>query len=112
MGKFSYWDNLLLPLFQSLSCNARSGLQTPDAIVNVSRIIGEMRLYKSETEIALLRKAAHVSVHAHLQALKEVTRLEYEYQLEAVFLSALGLQGCRNVAYTIPQITNALAKET
>lgn len=61
--------------------------------------MGEMRLFKSDAEIALMRQAACISVDAHKRAMQVCQNIEYEYQLEAELVYEFSRQGCRSTAY-------------
>jgi Xaa-Pro aminopeptidase len=52
-------------------------------IVNVSRIIAEMRKVKSTSEIELLQKAVDVSIEGHLSAVASIKPQAYEYEVQA-----------------------------
>lgn len=84
---------------QFLKHQVRRGVKAPEALVDLGPILGEMRLFKSEGELALMRKAASVSVAGHLRAMKACRHLAYEFELEAELFYEFSRQGCRSVAY-------------
>lgn len=55
----------------------------PDEIVSLDRVLHEMRLRKSDAEIALMRQAAATSARAHVAAMRAARTGLYEYQLAA-----------------------------
>lgn len=77
----------------------RRGIKAPSSLCDLEPLLGEMRLFKSDAEINLMRQAAIISVAAHQRAMKVCRFLEYEYQLEAELMYEFSRQGCRSVAY-------------
>lgn len=82
-----------------LKCQVRRGVKTPESLCDIEPILGEMRLFKSDEELDLMRRAASISVKAHAQAMRRCKHLEHEYQLEAELTYEFSRQGCRSVAY-------------
>jgi Xaa-Pro aminopeptidase len=58
-----------------------------------------MRLFKSSEELKLMQRAADVSVHAHINAMKNCRAGQYEYQVEASIIHYFMNEGLRAVAY-------------
>jgi Xaa-Pro aminopeptidase len=58
-----------------------------------------MRLFKSEAEIACMRRAAEISVLAHKRAMQTARYAHHEYALEAEIRYELIRHGCRHLAY-------------
>lgn len=83
----------------TLKKQVRRGVQAPQHLCDLDPILGEMRLFKSDAELDLMRRAAQISVKAHAQAMRLCKHLEYEYQLEAELIYEFSNQGCRSVAY-------------
>lgn len=77
----------------------RQGLTVPTAFYDLDPLLSEMRLFKSEEELACLRKAANISVDAHLRAMRACKNLHHEYELEAELSYEFYRQGCRGLAY-------------
>lgn len=77
----------------------RRGIKAPDSLCDLEPMLGEMRLFKSTAEVALMRKVAHISVAAHIKAMRQCKQMQHEYQLEAELIYEFVRQGCRNVAY-------------
>ncbi|KTC68846.1 proline aminopeptidase P II [Legionella birminghamensis] len=94
-----HYDAFILGAIDSLKKQIRRGVQAPEAIVDVDPHISELRLFKSEAEINLMRKAADISVAAHKKAMQKCRQLAYEYELEAELIHEFFRQGCRSVAY-------------
>jgi Xaa-Pro aminopeptidase len=77
----------------------RRGIKAPESLCDLEPILGEMRLFKSDAEVELMRQAARISVAAHIRAMRECKKLQHEYQLEAELTYEFARQGCRSVAY-------------
>lgn len=99
LGKNLDWDNEIIACMKELNRKARSGINTPDEVVDVATILHEMRIIKSPHEINLMRKAAQISAQAHKRAIKHCQPGLMEYQLEAELQYEFIRQGSRAPAY-------------
>tara|TARA_A100001015_G_scaffold315218_1_gene426536 strand:+ start:4152 stop:5441 length:1290 start_codon:yes stop_codon:yes gene_type:complete len=70
----------------------------PDHI-DANILLGIMRLYKSEHEIALMQQAADISSKAHISVMQMAKQGLYEYQLAAQFKHYCEFNGCQHLAY-------------
>jgi Xaa-Pro aminopeptidase len=61
--------------------------------------IAELRMVKSEAEIALIQKATDASIDAHRAAWKTLRPGQYEYEIAAVMTATWMSEGCRRAAY-------------
>ena len=99
MGRYQNFDQKLINWVSQVGSMGRSGIHAPDQFLSLSRIIHEMRLYKSEAELELMKKAADISANAHLAAMKVATVGIKEYQIEAELTGAFLAEGSRSPAY-------------
>lgn len=99
IGRFPVWAMRILDAWQLVKRQGRRGIAAPGAFCDIATIISEMRLFKSEAEIELMQRAAHVSIKAHQRAMQICHKVKHEYQLEAELLYEFTRQGCRSVAY-------------
>lgn len=99
LNRAPFWDKVVLDALSFVKAQSRRGIQAPHAIAAIDEILGEMRLFKSEVELNLMRKAASISVAAHERAMKCCRPGMYEYALEAELTYVMSQQGCRSVAY-------------
>ncbi|WP_191601313.1 aminopeptidase P N-terminal domain-containing protein [Marinomonas algicola] len=83
----------------TLSKRARAGAIAPTILRDLTPIVSEMRLIKSAEEIALMEKAAQISVQAHRAAMQAVKPGMMEYQLEAELNYQFMKSGSRQLAY-------------
>ena len=71
----------------------------PHTIVDPTMIIGEMRLHKTESEIALMQTAADIAAEAHVLAMQKVKPGMNEFQVESLMESYMRDKGASGVAY-------------
>lgn len=71
----------------------------PHTIIDPTPVIGEMRLHKSESEVALMQTAADIAVEAHILAMKSVTPGMNEGQVESLMEAHMRDRGASGVAY-------------
>lgn len=99
MGRDSDLDHRLLDWMHHLRSQSRSGVSAPLELVSLEHLLHEMRLFKSEAEIKLMRRAAEISAEAHIIAMQKCRPGLYEYQIEAEMTYHFLQQGLRAVAY-------------
>ena len=78
---------------------ARSGIQGALEFVALDHYLHDMRLYKSRSEISLMRRAAKVSAQAHINLMKKCRPGLREYQLHAQFEYETASKGATGQAY-------------
>lgn len=98
-GKDIGFERKIMDALQSVKAQVRRGVNAPVHVSDISPILSEMRLFKSPSEIAIMQKAADISVRAHIRAMQHCKHLSYEYELEAELLYEFTRQGCRAPAY-------------
>ena len=69
-------------------------------IAHLRTAIEECRVIKDAHEIALIRRANHISSLAHLDVFRAVATAKNERELEAIFVSRCMSLGARNQAYS------------
>jgi Xaa-Pro aminopeptidase len=99
MGRDSDLDHHLLDWINHIKSQSRSGLVAPGELVSLEHILHEMRLFKSNEEIKLMRRAAEVSAIGHVKAMQACKAGLYEYQIEAELVHHFMVEGLRSVAY-------------
>jgi Xaa-Pro aminopeptidase len=92
-------ENTIHALHKKLPNYSRTGSLFPTHLQNISPLIHELRLYKSDHEIELMRKAAQISVKGHQQAMRTCRPGMFEYQIEAELVYAFYQGGARFTAY-------------
>ncbi len=99
IGRNPLWAKRILDAWKVVKRQGRRGIAAPAAFFDFATIISEMRLFKSEAEIELMQRAAHISTKAHQRAMQMSRKAQYEHQLEAELLHEFTREGCRSVAY-------------
>ncbi len=74
--------------------DANRGGTAPAEVVQLDRIVDEMRLKKSAQEIELMQIASNISAEAHTRAMQMVKPEMMEYALEAELNYIFGKNGC------------------
>ena len=100
LGENSVLDNRVTGWMNSLRAQARNGVSVPDELVDVRKLVDEMRLYKSPFEQDLMRKSALIATAAHNRAMKFTQPNMMEYEVEAEFLHEFYRNGAQSPAYT------------
>ena len=83
MGRYSEFDNQLLQWFNEVKSKNRAGISAPGELVDISHLLHEFRLIKSNHEISIMKRAARVSADAHCRAMRACRPGMMEYQIEA-----------------------------
>lgn len=91
--------DLRLAQWLAVTHKVREGVNIPREFVNIGKILHEMRLYKSNAEIAVIRKAAEISQLAYLRMLRTCHPGMFEYELEAELLYEFIKNGGRYQAF-------------
>lgn len=99
IGKDRELDHKLLGWINHIRKQSRSGVEAPGELVSLEHVLHEMRLFKSQEEIKLMRRAAEVSARAHVRAMKACKPGLYEYQIEGELVHQFVQEGLRAVAY-------------
>lgn len=100
LGENSDWDARIIRLRAAVQEKSRSGIRAPDEIHDVRKPLNEMRLFKDDHELDLMRRAATISTGAHRRAMQFTRAGQYEYQVEAELLHEFCRHGARDPAYT------------
>ena len=94
-------DQLLMGAIKAARRKARrNGLDVPDAFIDPSRVLHELRLVKDASEIATMQRAADLTVAGHIAAMKATRPGVYEYELESVIEHTFRLGGGSGAGYT------------
>jgi Xaa-Pro aminopeptidase len=100
LGADTAWDARVTGWINQLRTQARMGLSAPDSIIDVRKLLDEMRLYKSDAELSVMRRSANIAAVAHQRAMQFTRPDMMEYQIEAEFLHEFYRQGAQAPAYT------------
>ncbi|MFT4994879.1 MAG: Xaa-Pro aminopeptidase [Paraglaciecola sp.] len=92
-------DAQVFSLLEELRAAPKQSRQVPQNIVDLRPILDEMRLFKSEAEVQIMREAAQISTTAHKRAMQAARAGRYEYHLEAEIHHQFAINGARHPAY-------------
>jgi len=77
----------------------KQSMVAPANIVNINTILHAMRRIKSDEELSIMRRAADISVDAHIRAMRFAKPGVFEYQLAAEIHHEFAMQGAVHPAY-------------
>jgi Xaa-Pro aminopeptidase len=84
LGRDQKLDAAIVGALDAMRQRSRLGATPASQISDPREILHEMRLFKSEPELELMRRAASISSEAHAEAAKLAHEGHHEYELEAV----------------------------
>ncbi len=99
MGFSAEFDHKMMEWLNLVREKSRVGVHAPSEFVALDHLLHEMRLFKSRSEIKIMRDAAKISAKAHCRAMQRCRPGMMEYQLEAELLYEFAQHGCREQAY-------------
>ena len=100
IGQDVAWDTKMTGWINRVREQTRSGIAAPDTLADVRKVLDEMRLFKDEHELTLMRHAAKIATDAHRRAMKYTKPNLFEYEIEAEILHEFRRQGAFAPAYT------------
>jgi Xaa-Pro aminopeptidase len=93
-------DQTIINQITRMRSMGRRGYTPPQAIVDIGTILHELRLIKTEDEIALMQRAADIAAEAHRLAMQEARAGVNEYEIEALIEYHFRRSGAAAPAYT------------
>jgi Xaa-Pro aminopeptidase len=100
LGRDPELDGRVLRLLGQLRASERRGQRAPVRIVDARLSIHEMRLFKSEEEIAIQRRAAEITAEAHLAAIEAARPGVHEYEIEGIIDYTFRRRGAAGPGYS------------
>ncbi|MDU6054612.1 MAG: Xaa-Pro aminopeptidase [Acinetobacter junii] len=94
IGHQAEFDARVSQWIQKADAQQRRGSTSPAEVIQLDRLIDEMRLKKSAQEIELMQIASNISADAHTRAMQSVKPEMMEYALEAELNYIFGKNGC------------------
>lgn len=94
IGHQAEFDARVSQWIQKADAQQRRGSTSPAEVIQLDRLIDEMRLKKSAQEIELIQIASNISADAHTRAMQSVKPEMMEYALEAELNYIFGKHGC------------------
>ncbi|MGH8809230.1 MAG: aminopeptidase P N-terminal domain-containing protein [Noviherbaspirillum sp.] len=99
LGNNSKLDAQVQAWMQSVRMQARAGVAAPSTVHDVHVLLDEMRLFKDEDEVAIMKRAATIAADAHRRAMQAARPGLREYHLEAELLHEFRRRGSQFPAY-------------
>ncbi|MCP4272505.1 MAG: M24 family metallopeptidase, partial [Gammaproteobacteria bacterium] len=99
IGNNKEFDEQVLGWLNALRTKMK-GTATHGEIIDIRHYLHDMRLYKSRSEISLMRKAAKISAKAHIRAMQRTWPGRNEYHVEAELHHEFARHGARFPAYS------------
>jgi Xaa-Pro aminopeptidase len=100
LGSDATWDARVLGWLNKVRAQVRTGVAAPAAITDVHSHLDDMRVVKDAHELAIMRKAAAISIAAHKRAMRATVPGRAEYEIEAELLHEFRHGGAQAPAYT------------
>jgi Xaa-Pro aminopeptidase len=92
-------DAKIFDCLNLLRRGGRRGVTAPEVIIDSSVHLHEMRLRKSDAELATMRRAAAITREAHLRAMRITRPGMHEYEIDAELLHIFRKHGSQRPAY-------------
>ncbi|HUL97210.1 MAG TPA: Xaa-Pro aminopeptidase [Usitatibacter sp.] len=99
VGSDAAWDQRVAGWLNAVRAKVRTGVTAPEGIHDVRATVNDMRLFKDEHELAVMRRAAEISSGAHARAMRTAAPGMREYEVEAELLHEFYRNGARSPAY-------------
>jgi len=99
VGADPAWDLRVTGWLNAVRSKVRSGITAPAQIRDVRAEINDMRLFKDEHEVAIMRRAGAISGEAHVRAMGAAAPGKREYEVEAELIHEFLRNGARAAAY-------------
>jgi Xaa-Pro aminopeptidase len=94
LGKDPDFDQLLIGWMKEFSAKTRKKFHAPDEIISLDHSLHEMRLFKSRTEITVMRKSARIAATAHQRAMQVCKPGMNEAEIHAELLHTFTRNQC------------------
>jgi Xaa-Pro aminopeptidase len=100
LGADAAWDLRVTGWINHLRGQGRSGVTAPREVKDVHALLDEMRLIKGPEEVAVMQRAAAITVGAHRRAMRAARPGRVEYEIEAELLHEFRRHGAQAPAYS------------
>ncbi len=100
LGRDEDFDLRIIRMLNTYRTSRRAKGPGPSSILDPGEIVHEMRLIKSDTDVALMRRAIEISADAHRAAMAAARPGMYEYELEALIEYTFRRSGASGPSYS------------
>ncbi len=98
-GGHAELDQTLIRQLSRMRMMGRRGVRAPQTIIDPGTLIHEMRLVKSDEEVALMQRSADIAAEAHREAMRAARPGMKEYELDALIEYVFRRNGSAAPAY-------------
>jgi len=99
VGADAAWDARVAGWLNAVRSKVRTGVVAPAGLQDVRAVVNDMRLFKDDHEVAIMRRAGEISSAAHARAMAATKPGRREYEIEAELLHEFVRNGARSPAY-------------
>jgi Xaa-Pro aminopeptidase len=99
IGKDRVFDEKMLAALDATRARVRRAISWPVEMIDPASIVHEMRLFKSQDEIATMQRAAAITRDGHLAAMRVAKPGRHEYEVEAALRQVFRQNGSERPAY-------------
>ena len=99
MGDDPDFDHQVIDWMRMISKKSRRGAGPHPELMQLQQYLHELRLFKSASEVDLMRQAANATSQGHLRVLRYVRPGVMEYEVEAELYHEFTMNGAREPAY-------------
>ncbi|MXP67735.1 Xaa-Pro aminopeptidase [Pantoea sp. Aalb] len=92
-------DKILFSIIEKMRCRLNRNVNAPHTMIDWRPWVHEMRLFKSQEEINILRQAGKITALAHNHTMKICRPGMFEYQLEGEIYHEFNKHGARFPSY-------------
>ncbi|MDQ3651772.1 MAG: Xaa-Pro aminopeptidase [Acidobacteriota bacterium] len=100
VGEDAEIDDIIIKQITRMRALGRRGVHAPESITEPGTILHEMRLIKTDEEIAVMSRAADITAEAHREAMMSARPGMNEYEIEALIEYIFRRNGAAAPAYT------------
>lgn len=98
-GLYPQGDRLIIDSLARFRREARNPERGPLQIIDLSSVLHEMRLFKEEPEVALMRRSAAITAAAHVDVMRAARPGAFEFELEARLMNRFLAEGASGYSY-------------
>jgi Xaa-Pro aminopeptidase len=82
-GRDPDFDLKLMGWLNQVRAQKRLGAEPPHEFLELGHLLDELRLFKSKSEIVLMRRSAEIAAQAQVAAMRATKNARFEYEVEA-----------------------------
>jgi len=93
LGKDTDFDQQLMEWLNRVRAKTRVASEVPSSFVSLDFLLHEMRVFKTRSELSLMKRAARISAEGHARAMQQCKPGMMEYEIEAELIGTYKSQG-------------------